>query len=49
LYPTRPRFRPAEGVAIESEVKWPAAESVYFKDPDGHLVELITPGFWRTY
>jgi catechol 2,3-dioxygenase-like lactoylglutathione lyase family enzyme len=40
----------AEGVAIESEVKWPGgAESVYFRDLDNHLVELITPGFWRTY
>jgi catechol 2,3-dioxygenase-like lactoylglutathione lyase family enzyme len=38
------------GVAIESEVKWPGgAQSIYFRDPDNHLVELITPGFWRTY
>jgi len=40
----------AEGVAVESEVTWPSgAKSLYFRDPDGHLVELITPGFWRTY
>jgi catechol 2,3-dioxygenase-like lactoylglutathione lyase family enzyme len=38
------------GVAVESTVKWPkGAESIYFRDPDGHLVELITPGFWRGY
>jgi catechol 2,3-dioxygenase-like lactoylglutathione lyase family enzyme len=38
------------GVAVESVVKWPAgAESLYFRDPDGHLIELITPGFWRIY
>jgi catechol 2,3-dioxygenase-like lactoylglutathione lyase family enzyme len=40
----------AEGVAIESEVNWPeGANSLYFRDPDGHLAELITPGFWRIY
>ena len=34
-------------VAIESEVKWDrGAESLYFRDPDNHVVELITPGFW---
>ena len=26
--------------AIESKVKWP------FQDPDGHLLELLTPGVW---
>jgi len=40
----------SEGVAIESTVTWDGgAESLYFRDPDGHLVELITPGFWRNY
>ncbi len=38
----------AEGVAIESEVTWPGgAQSVYFRDVDGSLAELITPGFWQ--
>ena len=38
----------AEGVAVESAVTWPhGAQSVYFRDPDGNLAELITPGFWR--
>jgi catechol 2,3-dioxygenase-like lactoylglutathione lyase family enzyme len=38
------------GVAVASEVSWPGgAHSVYFRDPDEHLVELLTPGFWRTY
>lgn len=23
--------------------------SVYFRDPDGHLIELATPGLWPTY
>jgi catechol 2,3-dioxygenase-like lactoylglutathione lyase family enzyme len=40
----------AEQVRIESEVNWPGgAISLYFRDPDEHLVELITEGFWRTY
>lgn len=38
------------GVAIEGRTKWPrGGESVYFRDPDGHLLELMTPGGWRTY
>jgi catechol 2,3-dioxygenase-like lactoylglutathione lyase family enzyme len=38
------------GVAIESEVRWPlGGTSVYFRDPDGHLVELATPGIWAIY
>ena len=40
----------AEGVAIESVVKWPGdAQSIYSRDPDQNLVELITPGFWRIF
>ncbi|MGH3677877.1 MAG: VOC family protein [Mycobacterium sp.] len=40
----------ADGVAIESRVRWPlGGQSVYFRDPDGHLVELLTPGIWRVY
>lgn len=40
----------AEGVEVESVVDWPGgARSLYFRDPDGHLVELLTPGFWSIY
>jgi catechol 2,3-dioxygenase-like lactoylglutathione lyase family enzyme len=38
------------GVEIESHVSWPrGGRSIYFRDPDGHLVELITPGCWAIY
>lgn len=40
----------SKGVSVESAVHWPGgAQSLYFRDPDNHLVELMTPGFWRTY
>lgn len=38
------------GVAVESRVRWPAGgQSIYFRDPEGHSVELATPGTWPTY
>jgi catechol 2,3-dioxygenase-like lactoylglutathione lyase family enzyme len=38
------------GVAIESTIKGPlGGTSMYFRDPDDHLVELLTPGIWRVY
>lgn len=40
----------AAGVAIEGRTNWPrGGRSVYFRDPDGHLVELATPGLWPNY
>jgi catechol 2,3-dioxygenase-like lactoylglutathione lyase family enzyme len=37
----------ANGVAIEDEVTWPrGGKSIYFRDPSGNSVELITPGVW---
>ena len=39
-----------EGIEIESEVSWDrGGKSVYFPDPDGHAVELATPGVWKVY
>jgi catechol 2,3-dioxygenase-like lactoylglutathione lyase family enzyme len=42
------RQRLAEhGVAVLKEVHWPrGGRSLYFRDPAGNLVELITPGVW---
>jgi catechol 2,3-dioxygenase-like lactoylglutathione lyase family enzyme len=38
------------GVAIESRVRWErGGRSIYFRDPEGHSVELATPGVWPTY
>jgi catechol 2,3-dioxygenase-like lactoylglutathione lyase family enzyme len=35
------------GIPVESRVTWPSgAASVYFRDPDGHSVELASPGIW---
>ena len=37
----------SEGVAIIGEYNWPlGGASLYFHDPDGHVVELATPGVW---
>ena len=38
------------GVEIDGRVHWPrGGTSIYFTDPDGHLLELMTPGNWPIY
>jgi catechol 2,3-dioxygenase-like lactoylglutathione lyase family enzyme len=40
----------SHGVAIEGRSTWSrGGHSIYFRDPDGHLLELATPGLWATY
>jgi len=40
----------ARGVAIEGTTDWSrGGRSIYFRDPDGHLLELATPGLWSVY
>ncbi|HEY8290367.1 MAG TPA: VOC family protein [Acetobacteraceae bacterium] len=35
------------GVPIETRLAWPAGgTSLYFRDPDGHSLEVATPGLW---
>src|SRR6185436_17824078 len=37
------------GVAVEGRTDWSrGGHSIYFRDPDGHLLELATPGLWAT-
>ncbi len=37
-------------VTIESEGQWQrGGRSLYFRDPDGNLLELVTPGIWPIY
>jgi catechol 2,3-dioxygenase-like lactoylglutathione lyase family enzyme len=38
------------GVEVESRVDWRrGGTSLYFRDPDGHSVEIATPGVWPVY
>src|SRR5262249_50753823 len=38
------------GIAIEQRKTWErGGQSLYFRDPDGHLLELATPGVWSIY
>jgi catechol 2,3-dioxygenase-like lactoylglutathione lyase family enzyme len=40
----------AKEVSVESKVTCDGGgQSLYFRDPDHHLVELITPGCWAIY
>lgn len=37
-------------IVIESTVRWErGCTSLYFRDPDGNLLELATPGIWANY
>jgi catechol 2,3-dioxygenase-like lactoylglutathione lyase family enzyme len=37
----------AQDVALESTLNWPnGGTSLYFRDPDGHSLEVATPGLW---
>jgi catechol 2,3-dioxygenase-like lactoylglutathione lyase family enzyme len=38
------------GIAVEERHTWErGGQSIYFRDPDRHLVEIATPGVWPVY
>ena len=40
----------SKGVVVLSAVTWQrGGRSLYFRDPDSHLLELATPGVWEIY
>ena len=40
----------AAGTPMRGEMHWPAGgRSLYFEDPDGHVLEVATPGLWPNY
>ena len=41
---------PENGIAVEEKRAWArGGVSLYFRDPDRHLVEIATPGVWSIY
>lgn len=44
------RWLGEQDVEVESTVEWErGGRSLYFRDLDGHLLEVASPGVWETY
>ncbi len=44
------RWLDERGIAVEEKRSWELGGwSVYFRDPDRHLLEVATPGTWSIY
>ena len=38
------------GIVVEEKRSWAlGGQSIYFRDPDRHLIEIATPGVWSIY
>jgi catechol 2,3-dioxygenase-like lactoylglutathione lyase family enzyme len=38
------------GISVEDKRAWElGGQSIYFRDPDRHLIEIATPGVWSIY
>jgi catechol-2,3-dioxygenase len=39
-----------ENISVESRIAWASGSvALYFRDPDGHSIELATPRLWPNY
>jgi catechol-2,3-dioxygenase len=48
--PAWERWLAEQGIAIEFRKTWKyGGEALFFRDPDGHLLEVVTPGVWNFY
>jgi catechol 2,3-dioxygenase-like lactoylglutathione lyase family enzyme len=48
--PAWERWLAARGVALDGRAEWDrGGRSVYFRDPGGHSVELVSPGTWENH
>jgi catechol-2,3-dioxygenase len=48
--PAWERWLAEQEISVEARKTWKyGGEALYFRDPDGHLLEVVTPGVWTIY